>query len=274
MAVCLGPDGVEGGCPSKLGVLYLRCVPVESVSGTNQPSVDIPTGSGSASVADLYLTNGRDVGALRRFKEIDEFLTSHRLLRWEREPTRPFDAGTVTHEAVKSPTAAVQVATASLESAASAPSPTTAVVAPTSPPATAAAVGISPSEADISAQRKDSDAKLSQGDAPGAESASNQVAAKEMVKVAIAQMSQGKLDDAEKELSDAAIRDPKQSLVYYNMAVLRLKQGRTDDAIKELEASFLNGFAYFNEMQKDPDLDGIRNDPRFTALVKKYRTTT
>jgi tetratricopeptide (TPR) repeat protein len=128
--------------------------------------------------------------------------------------------------------------------------------------------------ATITAQRKDSDAKLSNGDASGAESASNQVAAKEMVKVAIAQMSQGKLDDAEKELSDAAARDPKQSLVYYNMAVLRLKQGRTDDAFKELEASFLNGFSYFDEMQKDPDLDAIRNDPRFTALIKKYRTTT
>jgi hypothetical protein len=49
---------------------------------------------------------------------------------------------------------------------------------------------------------------------------------------------------------------------------------RTDDAFKELEASFLNGFSYFDEMQKDPDLDAIRNDPRFTALIKKYRTTT
>ncbi|MEM5340577.1 tetratricopeptide repeat protein [Paraburkholderia azotifigens] len=142
-----------------------------------------------------------------------------------------------------------------------------------SAPAQATTVGISPSDADINAQRKDGDTKLSQGDAPGAESASNQVAAKEMVKVAIAQMSQGKLDDAEKELNDAATRDPKQSLVYYNMAVLRLKQGRTDEAFKELEASFLNGFSYFDEMQKDPDLDTIRNDPRFIALVKKYKTT-
>ncbi|XUW92787.1 tetratricopeptide repeat protein [Burkholderia sp. M6-3] len=148
-----------------------------------------------------------------------------------------------------------------------------AALAPASAPAQATTVGISPSDADINAQRKDSDTKLSQGDAPGAESASNQVAAKEMVKVAIAQMSQGKLDDAEKELNDAATRDPKQSLVYYNMAVLRLKQGRTDEAFKELEASFLNGFSYFDEMQKDPDLDAIRNDPRFIALVKKYRTT-
>ncbi|MEM5439927.1 tetratricopeptide repeat protein [Paraburkholderia diazotrophica] len=161
--------------------------------------------------------------------------------------------------------------------AAVAPEPTsTPTVAPAAAnvPSQATSGGISPSDADISAQRKESDAKLKQGDASGAESASNQVAAKEMVKVAIAQMSQGKLDDAEKELNNAAARDPKQSLVYYNLAVLRLKQGRTNDAFKELEASFLNGFTYFDEMQKDPDLDAIRNDPRFTALIKKYRTTT
>ena len=38
------------------------------------------------------------------------------------------------------------------------------------------------------------------GDASGAESASNRAAAKEMIKVAIADMAQGKLDAAEKEL--------------------------------------------------------------------------
>jgi hypothetical protein len=145
---------------------------------------------------------------------------------------------------------------------------------PASAPPAAKAGGIAPSDAEITAQRKDSDAKLSQGDAQGAESTSNQVAAKEMVKVAIAQMSQGKLDDAEKELDEAKTRDPKQSLVYYNMGILRLKQGRTDDALKAFEASFLNGFTYFDEMAKDPDLDAIRRDPRFVALVKKYRTTT
>lgn len=159
-------------------------------------------------------------------------------------------------------------------SASSMASASTVADAPASAAAQASGIGIAPSEAGIAAQRKEGDTKLSQGDATGAESAGNQVAAKEMVKVAIAQMSQGKLDDAERELNAAAARDPKQSLVYYNRAILRLKQGRNDEAFKELEASFLNGFTYFDEMQKDPDLDAIRNDPRFTALVKKYRTTT
>lgn len=66
-------------------------------------TVDIPTadGSGIASVADLYIANGRDVGAIKRYKEVDEFLTAHRQLRWESELTRLLDAGTVTQEAVK-----------------------------------------------------------------------------------------------------------------------------------------------------------------------------
>jgi predicted Zn-dependent protease len=92
--------------------------------------------------------------------------------------------------------------------------------------------------------------------------------------VAIADMAQGKLDDAEKQLDDAKARDPKQSLVYYNLGVLRLKQSRTDDALTQFEASFLNGFQYFDAMAQDPDLDGIRQDPRFVALVKKYRSST
>jgi len=154
------------------------------------------------------------------------------------------------------------------DTAASAPAPQVAQAASAN---TGGAVGIAPSDADISAQRKDGDTKLQNGDAAGAETASNEAAAKEMVKVAIADMSQGKLNDAEKELNDAGARDPKQSLVYYNLGVLRLKEGRTDDALKEFEASFLNGFSYFAALDKDPDLDGIRNDPRFIALLKKYR---
>jgi hypothetical protein len=171
---------------------------------------------------------------------------------------------------------AAPTATAATDSMTSAPVAAVAASAASAStaPATAATGGIAPTDADISAQRKDGDAKLSQGDASGAELASNQAAAKEMVKVAIAEMTQGKLDDAEKELTDATARDPKQPLAYYNLGVLRLKQGRTDEALKEFEASFLNGFTYFDEMAKDPDLDGIRNDPRFVALVNKYRSAT
>ncbi|MFM0239664.1 hypothetical protein [Paraburkholderia phytofirmans] len=64
-------------------------------------AVDIPTSNGMAAVADLYIANGQDVGALKRFKEVDDFMTAHRLVRWEDELIRLLDAGAVTHEAVK-----------------------------------------------------------------------------------------------------------------------------------------------------------------------------
>lgn len=131
--------------------------------------------------------------------------------------------------------------------------------------------GIAPTDEDIKQTRREGDTKLTTGDSAGAATASNQAAAKELVKSAIAQMSQGNLDTADKDLSDALSRDDKQPLVYYNVAILRLKQGRTDDALKQLEASFLNGFKFFDQMDKDPDLDGIRQNPQFVELEKRYR---
>jgi predicted negative regulator of RcsB-dependent stress response len=134
-----------------------------------------------------------------------------------------------------------------------------------------AASGIAPSDAETKALRKDSQDKLTSGDAASAEQAGNKAAANEMLKLAIAKMSQGKLEDAEKELLAARERDPKQSLVSYNLAVLRLKQGRKDDALKEFEASFMAGFSHFNQMDQDTDLDILRKDPRFNELIAQYR---
>jgi hypothetical protein len=64
-------------------------------------TVDIPTSDGTASVADLYIANGQDVGTLKRFKEVDEFMAAHRVVRWEDELSSLLEAGSVTDEAVK-----------------------------------------------------------------------------------------------------------------------------------------------------------------------------
>lgn len=131
--------------------------------------------------------------------------------------------------------------------------------------------GIAALEAETKELRVQSDANLARGDAVEAELASSKAASNEMLKVAIAKMAQGKLDEAEKDLTEARARAPKQSLVYYNMAILRLKQGRVDDALKEFEASFMAGFSYFDKMDQDSDLDGLRKTPHFLELVAKYR---
>jgi tetratricopeptide (TPR) repeat protein len=149
---------------------------------------------------------------------------------------------------------------------ASAPTPAQAQAKPAIAPG-----GIAPSEAEIAEQKKKSELEIINGNAASAEQASNKAATNEMIKLAIAKMTQGKLDEAEKDLNAARERDPKQPLVSYNMAVLRLKQGRQDDAIKEFEASYMAGFSHFDRMDQDRDLDVLRKDARFTKLVDQYR---
>lgn len=155
--------------------------------------------------------------------------------------------------------------------AAPAPEAAASPAAPASAAAPQAAGGIAPDENDTAVLRRESEARLRDGQAQAAEAAGSKAAANEMMKLAIAKMAQGKLDEAEKELEAARARAPQQPLVYYNLAVLRLKQDRTDDALKQFEASFMAGFDHFNEMDSDPDLAVLRADPRFGDLVKKYR---
>lgn len=131
--------------------------------------------------------------------------------------------------------------------------------------------GISPTEEEIKVQKKESESKLVFADAASAEQASNKAAANEIIKLAIAKMAQGKFSEAEIDLLSARERDPKQPLVSYNLAVLRLKQNRKDDAFKEFEASFMAGFSYFDKMDQDIDLEVMRKDPQFSALVARYR---
>lgn len=133
--------------------------------------------------------------------------------------------------------------------------------------------GIAPPEAETAALRRQGEASLTAGDATQAAAASNRAATNEILKLAIAKMAQGKLDEAEQDLQQARSRAPQESLVYYNFGVLRLKQNRTADALREFEASFMAGFTYFDQLDKDSDLAPLRKDPRFAELLAKYRKT-
>jgi tetratricopeptide (TPR) repeat protein len=154
--------------------------------------------------------------------------------------------------------------------------PALAVAATKAAPAPAAetpTTGIAPSDAETKALRQQGEAELAGGDAERAAAASGRAAVNELLKLAIANMAQGKLEEAGKDLAQARERGPKEPLVYYNTAILRLKQGRTDDALKEFEASFMAGFNHFDKLEQDRDLDELRKTPRFAALVKQYDTT-
>lgn len=61
---------------------------------------------------------------------------------------------------------------------------------------------------------------------------------------------------------------------YYNGACFYSKLGDNEKAIEMLRKSLDLGFANFNHISEDPDLDAIRNLPEFISLVNEYREKT
>ena len=131
--------------------------------------------------------------------------------------------------------------------------------------------GISPSESESAKARQDADEKLSNGQFSEAEKKAARAAALEMIKTAVAKMGQGDLSGAENELLQARERDATESLIYYNLAIVRLRQQQPDEAFKQLEAAFMAGFTHFDAMDKDSDIDPLRNQPKFKELMGLYR---
>ena len=65
--------------------------------------------------------------------------------------------------------------------------------------------------------------------------------------------------------------DDSNMLPYYNLAMVQSQQNHFVEAIKNLEI-FLKkgGVVYFDHIQSNSDLDGMRESPEFKALMKKY----
>lgn len=60
--------------------------------------------------------------------------------------------------------------------------------------------------------------------------------------------------------------DPADPGIQYNVACLFALEGEHDRALDCLEGAVAAGFANRNWIEKDPDLDSLRSDPRFVAL--------
>ena len=63
--------------------------------------------------------------------------------------------------------------------------------------------------------------------------------------------------------------DPEDSGMLYNTACFFAIQGETDDAVKCLEKAVQYGFGLRGWIENDSDLDSLRGDPRFQALLGK-----
>ena len=84
----------------------------------------------------------------------------------------------------------------------------------------------------------------------------------------------GKKDEAEKAMNDFYKDDQdleEQSNLYYNKACFYSLVGKTDEAIEYLKKSLENGWRDFSHIGYDPDLDAIRELPKFKELIKEYK---
>src|SRR5215218_7768042 len=63
---------------------------------------------------------------------------------------------------------------------------------------------------------------------------------------------------------------PTDCLARYNLACSLALNHRRDDALSELRKAVELGYRDFPFMKQDRDLDAIRKDPRFRALMREY----
>jgi len=86
----------------------------------------------------------------------------------------------------------------------------------------------------------------------------------------------GQTDRAERWLERALEIDPDDSVVLYNVACNFAVLGKIEKSLDYLERAIENGTVSVDWMRNDTDLDNLREQPRYTTLLKKvtYRRTS
>jgi len=87
---------------------------------------------------------------------------------------------------------------------------------------------------------------------------------------AITLASEGRHDEAVAEGGHALELSPDDPLMLYNVSCLFAQLRETDRAVDALQKSVAAGYWDYGWMQHDPDLDPLRDDPRFLALMKGH----
>jgi len=81
----------------------------------------------------------------------------------------------------------------------------------------------------------------------------------------------GEPDRAERWISRALAVDPEEPIIAYNAACVYVRLVRKDDALKWLKAATQLLGVSREWAENDPDLDPLRDDSRFQALVAESR---
>ena len=77
-----------------------------------------------------------------------------------------------------------------------------------------------------------------------------------------------KKEEAEKEAERAIELSPDDALMSYNVACFNSKLGNKDLSIKYLNQAIKSGYANYEWIKRDSDLNNIRNEPEYIELMK------
>jgi tetratricopeptide (TPR) repeat protein len=82
---------------------------------------------------------------------------------------------------------------------------------------------------------------------------------------------QGRIADGLKMDRKLVKLQPENATAHYNLACSLALSRRKNDALRELRQAVKLGYRDFDWMQQDPDLEALKHEPEFQALLKTLK---
>ncbi|MFQ5672503.1 MAG: tetratricopeptide repeat protein [Nitrospinales bacterium] len=77
-------------------------------------------------------------------------------------------------------------------------------------------------------------------------------------------------DEAHKVLQTLQEKNPKNPMLFYNLACYYSLTSKADASLEALQKAVALGYKDFRSIRSDPDLATLRKDPKFTAWIKRF----
>ncbi len=106
---------------------------------------------------------------------------------------------------------------------------------------------------------------------PAAEAPARGASTVDLIRQAEHKIAANALAEAEALLLEASRQYGDDPMIDYSLAVLHMRRGDPDSAVRKLRDAFQNGFRDFALLEAATDLAALRSDPRYNALVTRYR---